>query len=211
MEHLQTFSSYKAVTSGKTTTNLGTEQSIDVEAIKGEYGYLKNVSNSIFVNTYHQAYFHNGNALYRDSTDGEFSNASIDGYLDLYGVDPFGYAIEGYEIGEGCINDVTRLESASDYVYKIAFDVEKATSNVRIQMKRFGGLKDYPSFSKIEITLTVKEDLTPVKLHVDAAYQAVKNVIFDITTDCVQDYDVTFSNFDEEIPIEGIDSVKDRI
>ena len=214
LQRLGRYQSFKAVTKGKTTADMGimkTDQTIEVEAIKGEYSYLKNVSNSTFVNTYHEALFHADKAMYRDGDKAEFKVASKDAYLDIYGVDPFSYCIEGYEVGEGCVTDVKRVLGGEGYTYVLTFDVEKATPNVRIQMKQFGGLKDYPVFSSIKITIQVQEDLTPISLHVDAAYKATKNVLFDINTDCVQTYDVLFSNFDEAIETPHLDEAKQKI
>ena len=214
-DHIAKYHSYRAITKGKTVADLGfmkTEQSIDVDAIKGEYSYVKNISDSDLVHTYHQAYFHQDKALYRDSDSGDFTVSNKDAYLDIYGVDPFARCIEGYEIGEGCVTSVERVASDKGYAYKITFDNEKATINVRIQMKKFGDLKDYPAFSKIEATVTVAKDFTPISIHVDAQYRATKNaLLFDINTDCTQDYDVTFSSFDEDIAIEGIETAKEKI
>lgn len=214
LERLAQYKSYKAITTGKTTADIGmmkTDQSIDVTTIKGEYSYLKNVSNSTFVNTFHEAFFHQDKAMYRDGEKDQFAVNGKDVYLDKYGVDPFSYCIEGYEVGEGCITEVKRVLGGEGYTYVLTFDVEKATPNVRIQMKQFGGLKDYPVFSSIVITCQVQEDFTPIKLHVDAAYKATKNFLFDINTDCVQTYDVTFSQFDETIEVPHLSEAQEKI
>ncbi len=206
LRKLSSYRSYKAVTKGSTKAKVWfveTTQSIDVMLIKGEYRYLKNESHSSFVNTVHTAYFHDGNAAYRND-EGKYKVESIKAYLDAYGVYPFDPAIEGYLCEDGCIQSVERIPSSQGYAFKIAFDPEKATTNVRIQMKAFGGLDDYPVFSKINVTIYVKKDLTPEHLDVAANYDAKRGV----DTSCKQEYRVDFSNFNEDIEIPDLETIK---
>ena len=90
------------------------------------------------------------------------------------------------------------------YVFKVVFDNDKATNNVKIQMKKFGGLGDYPSFSLIEMDLTINGDFTLQKIDLRSKYKAKKVV----TTDCEQNYTVTYSNYNENIDVPNLDSVK---
>ena len=73
-------------------------------------------------------------------------------------------------------------------------------------MKEFGGLREQPTFSNIELTITVKEDFTPVTIELASSYKATLKSGLGST--CNQNYTVTFSNYDEEIEIPGLDSVK---
>lgn len=206
LQKVASFRSYKAVTKGSTKAKVAfieTEQSIDVTLIKSEYSYLKNESHSNLVNTVHTAYFHNDNAAYRDD-EGKYKVSALKDYLNTYGVYPFDPAIEGYLCDEGCIKSVEKIIANEGYAFKINFDPEKATTNVRIQMKAFGGLDDYPSFSSIDIEVFVKEDLTPVHLEVSASYNAKRFV----ETTCTQQYRVDFSQFDEAIEIPDLETIK---
>lgn len=209
LNKLNKYSSYKAVTSGTTHAEvfgMDVPQSIDATVIKGEYSYLKNESHSSLVNTIHEAYYHDKQAVYRDSKDGEYTSSSLDDYLDKYGVNPLGNNIEGYLLGSGCITSINREEVEGNYKFSLEFDIEKATTNVKIQMKKFGGLDDYPSFSSIKVDVFVKDDFSPVKIELDSKYKAKK--IMD--SDCHQTYTVTFSNFDETIEIPNLEEVKTK-
>ena len=205
---MSSYNTYKAVTKGSTTAKvlfIETSQSIDVTLIKSEYSYLLNESHSSFVNTVHKAYFHNNNVVYKDN-DNEYKLDALSDYLNTYGVYPFDPTIEGYICSDTSITSVEKLEVETGYAFKISFDVEKATSNVRIQMKAFGGLDDYPSFHSINISVYTKDDLTPDYLEVNAEYNAKKG----IDSACVQNYKVTFSNFDEEIDVPNLTDIKSQ-
>ena len=87
MAKLSSFTSYKSVTKGSTKSKVlfvETTQSIDVTSIKGEYNYLKNESHGA-VDTVHEAYFHDGNALVQNKDEAAFSKLSMKEYLDTYG------------------------------------------------------------------------------------------------------------------------------
>ena len=210
---LESYSSYKAVTSGvtkATVIGITTDQSIEVTAIKGEYSYLNNGSHSNLVNTVHKAYFHNQKACFRDSDKGDYTLDTMVSYLETYGVDPFGHALEGYKIEEEDILSVTKVESQLDHKFKISFNTETCTAAVGKQMKKFGDLKDVPAFSRIDITVTLKNDFTPVQLELDSEYKAKKAVLFiNVDTDCHQTYTVTYGNIGEAIEIPGLQEVRE--
>ena len=200
--------SYQAVTKGKTTATflfIPVDQTIDVTTIKGkEYSYMKNESHSAFVNTTHLAYYHGDHIVVKDNGAGEFTQFDKKTYLEKYGVDPFGYTIEGFSLNEDAIKAVTKEESAEHYKFKIEFDTEKATNNMKIQMRQFGGLDDYPSFSYCSATLTLQDDFTPVSIDIESYYKAKKGA----ETDCHQTYTVTYSAIDQDTPIPDLDTVK---
>lgn len=204
---LASYSSYEAVTHGETVATVGikTTQTIDAKAIKSEYSYLINTSESSFVKCYHEAYFYNHEALYKEKESGSLTNVVIDEYLNNFGCYPLDNTLEGYLISEDSIVNVTRVESETEnYKFKIIFDNEKSTNNVKIQMKKFGNLGDFPSFSYIEMVVEVTEDFTLISNKLHAEYKAKKLV----NTDCVQDYLVTYSNYNENIEVPNLDSVK---
>ena len=209
LKKLSSFSSYKSVTSGKTAASIlfiNYDQTIDVTLIKSDYSYLKNESHSSLVNTVHECYYHEEKALYRDSTDGEFALSDLNAYLDVYGVYPFDNAIEGYNVYGDSLLEVSKAKSGENYVFTLKVDPVKATTNVRIQMKKFGSLDDYPSFKEITMDVMVKEDYTPVSIHLDSKYNAKKMV----DTECHQTYDVTFSDFDQTIEVPNLEMAKSK-
>ncbi|MBO4286333.1 MAG: hypothetical protein J5880_03250, partial [Bacilli bacterium] len=181
-------------------------QEINVTTIKnGEYSYLYNSSESSMYSSMHEAYYHNDKALYKDKGDEDYTLTDLTTYLKTYGTYPFGNSIEGYKVTGEAITSVTKTSSDNDtYTFTLVFDVNKATNNVKIQMKRFGGLDNYPSFKSISISITVKDDYTPVKLELASSY-SVKKII---PVNCDQKHTVTYSNFNEEIEIPNLDSVK---
>lgn len=201
-KRLQAYASYKAVTEGKTASTV--DQSIAVTVLKsGEYGYMKNQSDSFFVHTSHEAYYHGQQTYCRDK-DAAFALMGLETYLNTYGTYPFENSVEGYDVlGEGLVS-IEKAEVAQGHGFKITLDPKKATTNVRIQMKRFGGLDEYPSFSSIAITMSVQDDYTPIKVSVDAQYKA--KMLFE--ADCHQTYDVTYSNFDQNLEIPGLEDAK---
>lgn len=204
---MTSYSSYKSVTTGETVSTLIIKitQTINATAIKGEYSYLKNQSTG-YLNTVHEAYYHSSKALYRDSSDADFSLSSMDEYLNNYGTDPFGASIEGYSVNEDCIKSVEKISSEnSEYVFKVVFDNEKSTNNVKIRMKKEGGLNDYPTFSLIEMKLVVNNDFTLKSIDLHSKYVAKKG----FNANCEQTYKVEFSNYNENNDVPNLESVKD--
>ena len=201
---LKSYSSYKAVTEGTThVTGFLTDvtQTISATAIKGEYSFLTNESRSKIVKTAHSAYFKDDKVVYNDNK-GKYQSSSLKDYLIRYGSYPFDNSIEGYLIKEGVT--VTKETSDADYKFKLMFDKEICTTNVKIEMRQFGGLDQDPSFIEdIEMLITVKQDLTPITLEFSSHYSAQKI----ISTDCHQKYTVTYSNFNETIEIPNLEEI----
>ena len=204
------YTSYKNVTSGSTISSglIKVTQSIDVLNIKSEYCYTKNESHSSMLNTIHEAYYHDSKVAYREKDSGNYTTSSLDDYLSVYGTYPFANAIEGYSVKEEAIKEVTKV-SVEDgkYVFSVIFDEEKSSNNVKIQMKKFGGLDDYPTFSLIEMTLVVSSDFTLSSINFHSKYSAKKI----LKTECEQSYLVTFTNYNESLEIPNIDSIKNLI
>ena len=204
---LNSYNFYKAVTSGTTVAKLWgfpVTQEIDATVLKGEYSYLRNESKGT-VNTVHEAYYHDTRAAFREKESGDFTVKTLDEYLGIYGTYPFDRGIEGYLINNDAVKSVTKGESTdSNLVYNLEFDPEKSTNNVKIQMQKFGGLDEYPVFSLIEMKLTVTKDFTLVKLDLHSKYTAKKVM----NTDCEQNYTVSYTNYNENLEIPNLDSVK---
>ena len=203
---LGTYTKYKSVTKGSTISSglIKVTQSIDTTSIKSEYSYTKNESHSSLVNSIHEAYYHDSKAVYREKDSGDFSVSSLDDYLSMFGTYPFSNSLEGYSIKLDAIKSVTKSEEQDKHVFMVVFDEEKATNNVKIQMKKIGGLDDYPSFSLIEMTLVISSDFTLSSIFLHSKYKA-KMVL---STNCEQSYNVTFTNYNEDVEIPNLESVK---
>ena len=201
--------SYKSVTKGQTAATvlfITTHQSIDVTTIKSEYSYMKNESHSALVNTTHEAYYYGDKTLVKNNTEAEFHSETKEEYLQNYGVDPYGKSLEGYLINSKTLTSVEKLESEEDYKFKVVLNTELASNNVKIQMKKFGGLDAYPNIKKVEMTLTVKEDFLPVKIELVSEYSATLGA----TSECHQEYTVGYSNFNEQIEISNLEEIKTK-
>ena len=208
VNRLNKYDSYKSVTSGSTISSglIKVTQTIDVTSIKSEYSYTKHESHSNIVNTVHEAYYHDSKSVYRDKNSGDFSTSSLDDYLSIYGTYAFSNSLEGYSVKEDAIVSVSKInQEDGKYRFMVVFDNEKATNNVKIQMKKFGGLDDYPTFNLIEMTLIISNDFTLSNIFLHSKYEAKKI----LKTDCEQSYEVSFSNYNEVIDVPNLDSVKD--
>lgn len=210
LERMNSFSSYKAVTEGKTATSvlfINIDQIINVTAIKSEYSYQHNSSESNMYSSEHFAYYHNNKALFKNKNDTDYTLNSMNDYLTKYGIYPFGNSIEGYKTTGEALLSISREQSGENYTFTMSLDPIKATTNVKIQMKEFGSLDDYPEFSSITLIVTVKDDFTPVTISLDSRYKAQQFA----TASCHQTYTVTFSSFNENIEIPNLNEVKDRL
>ena len=214
LEKFASYNSYKAVTEGTTESSVlfvTVNQAINVTAIKnGDYTYQYNKSESNMFSSEHIAYYHSDKAAYKEKNskgknDADYIVSSMSDYLTKFGIYPFANAIEGYITTEEALTSVTRKKSSDEnFVFKLVLDKDNATTNVKVQMKEFGALDKEPEFSKIELTLTVKDDYTPVKIDLVSKYTAKQGA----SASCTQNYTVTFSNFNEDIEIPGLDNIK---
>ena len=208
LNKLRKYNTYKSVTTGETVSHVmffDVTQKIDVTVIKSEYSYMTNASDSSMYSSYHEAYYHNDKAAYKNKGDDNYTVSSLTDYLNKYGIYPFEHSIEGYKISGDAITSITKEGQEGDtYKFKIVFDKDKATNNVSIQMKEFGELDDYPVFDDIAITMTLKNDYTPIKLELESHYDAKKMV----GTSCHQTYTVTFSDFNADIAVPNLEAIK---
>ena len=208
LDRIAGFDSYKMVTYGSTkavTSILTDVQTIEATFLKdGDYGYMKSSSSSKHMGTYHQAYFHGEKAIYRGNESSQYTAVTLNEYLASFGTYPFDRSILGYLCGEGCILKVEPIERQEGYAFKITFDNEKATNNVRIQMKTIGDLEDYAVFSSVVLSVYVKEDLTPEHIDVLTDYR-VKKIL---NSSCHQDYRVDYSDFNEAVEIPDLAEVQ---
>ena len=205
---MASYRSLKRVSSGKTLSKvlfIDSEQSIDVLAVKnGEYSYLNNESHGV-VNTSHTAYFRGENALVKDNSATSYTAMAMGDYLAKYGVDPFNDVFEGFSVREETVKAFS-VEAVGDGTYKAKLELnpDNAANNVKIQMKQFGGLDEYPTFKTIGITFHFGADLAPIDTVLHSEYTAK---LF-VASECTQDYTVTFSELDGDPEIPNLESIK---
>ena len=209
-QKLTTYKSYKAVTKGVTKSVvlgfINVDQSIDATVIKNkEYGYFTNASHSDFANTEHEAYYHNDKSVYKDYGENEYHTSSLENYLNKYGFYFYDHLIEGFIINEETITNIAINKEEDNYLVSLDLDIETSTNNVKIQMKEFGGLDNYPSFKNINLKLLLQDDYTPIYIALDASYDASKGV----GSSCHQTYQVDFSLYNENIEIPGLEKIKE--
>ena len=208
LSKLSTYKSYKAVTKGSTVAQvlfIKVDQSIDVTTIKGEdYSYMKNESHSSQVNTSHEAWYRQDKAVYKDNGEQDYHLITMQDYLVKYGVYPFELSMEGYLINSKSIKKVTKIESDDNYKFKVEFNPDEASKSVKIQMKQFGGLDDYPVIAGVEMVVTLKNDFTPLSLELTSQYVAKKVM----ESSCSQRYTVTYSDYNQTIDIPGLEEAK---
>ena len=201
---LNQYRTFKTVTEGKTKASIVT-QPIHSEVIKSEYSYMSNESHSSFADTEHYAYYHGGKVVHKDYGEEEWTVSSQEDYLNKYGFYPFDQLIEGYIVKNETLLEVSISPKEDYYEVIIKLDPNTSTTNVKIQMKEFGGLGSYPEFQEVKLTLNLKDDYTPITIVADTTYKVKKGIL---NPKCSQEYTVTFSNFDEEIEVPNLDEIK---
>ena len=153
-----------------------------VQSKDGHYYYTD--THSTFVNRTHSAYFIGNNVSYKDGTD-EYIDVTLDEYLDKYGACPMDRALFSFMITEETILDIQKEKIDDCYHLTLTLDCEKSTNNCKIQMKEFGGLKDYPTFASIVVTVDMDEDFKPIKETSLTEYSVDVAVLG--KTDCTQE------------------------
>ena len=113
---------------------------------------------------------------------------------------PDQYTIMGYVFNDQSINKAELVSDKGDTVsIKYTLDNELATNLVKVDFKNNGGLSKYPVFKKVEMTLEMKRDFTPVSYAINAVYDASKPVLG--TSEVTQDSKCLFSNVNGTITI----------
>lgn len=189
---LNTIDSYVKKTIGETIgkTIIKYTQTIDGTFTKTkDESHLLNLSGSLLVKLYHEAYY-GDNIKYREKEKNDFTVATRNEYLEKFGLIPDDNNLEGFVISKDNIISVEKLE-VEGCVYKVTLNGEIGGNNLKIQMKEFGSLSDYPVFSLVEITLYIEDDFTPIKVDFYSEYEVTTAVIGKIK--CTQKYTATYT------------------
>ena len=201
---LSKLTTYKSASTGTSVASVaglfGYTQQTDCVTIKhGDEFYTDSNSDSRFVSLKHEAFSKGDNIAYRIN-GGQIVNSEAESYKDVFGVTPdkllsghvFNDATIVYAEFEGTEN--------GEYTFKYVLDKDKGNALLFRQMKEFGNLNGYPSFTDNTVVhLTVKEDYTPVKFTYTSKYIVNVSVLGDLP--CVEENTVVFSDFNGEIEI----------
>ena len=202
---LREAAAYTATVTGKTVAKKGFinyEQKIANTIIGrgGEY-YARSESSSLFVKVRHEAYLRSGKVAYRDD-GGNIKAASVAEYAGVYGVIPGG-GIDGHLISSDTIV-AARYDGEDNglHVYRYEIDGERGSYALKKQMKEFGGLKDLPEFvAHSRLTLTLREDHTPVSLVTEERYTIAIGILGNLN--CTQSLTCSFGYDPAPVPDEA--------
>lgn len=110
------------------------------------------------------------------------------------------YMVMGYVFTDKSITNSELLEDKGDTVkIKYTLDNELGTHLVKKDFKNSGGLSEYPTFKKVNITLAMKRDFTPISYSIDSVYTASKAFLG--STEATQTSECLFSEVGSEVVI----------
>lgn len=193
--------SYEIRTEGTTVANSAvsyTQQIENLEIKHGDEYYQAANSSSALVKMVHQSFTKGEMVAYRNAASGEIASATREDYKEIYGITPDDVGLGGYVVNSETLRYAERVEGES-LTYRFVLDGEKAGINAKKQMKEFGSLKSYPTFSSLELLLTIEEDWTPVSLVTKATYDIEVAVLG--KTACTQSITATYSAVNAEVSI----------
>ena len=153
MEKISRLPSYRKETKGETTASflITYHQKIDDTYIKNEEeNHLITISTSTLVDVYLEAYFKQENIEIRTKEDDDFSNMTYEEFKNKYGIFPYDYNIEGFQITKESLLSIEKLYNKDGLnAYKIVIDGEIGSRNLKHQMQEYGSLKSEPVFSYV--------------------------------------------------------------
>lgn len=120
------------------------------------------------------------------------------------------YTIMGYVFNDQSILKSELINDKNDEVsIQYTLDNELATNLVKIDFKNNGDLSEYPNFKKVNVTLSMKKDFTPISYKIDAVYDASRAFIG--TTEVRQDSTCLFSSVNEKVIIPNESFLKEKL
>ena len=199
---LREAAAYTATVTGKTVAKKGFityEQKISNMIIgRGDEYYARSESSSLFVKVRHEAYLRGGRVAYRND-GGHIATASAAEYAGVYGVIP-GSGLDGHTINGNTVV-AAHCDGADNgmLVFHYEIDGERGGYALKKQMKEFAGLKEPPEFvAHSRLTLTLREDYTPVTLVTEERYTISVGVLGNLT--CTQSLTCSYAYGAADIP-----------
>lgn len=167
----------------------------------GDLYYSQSTSNSSLVNVKHEALI-KGDALSYRNDNGSITGSSRADYTKIYGVAP-DKMLTGHIYNPETVTNA-KLEKTENELYYFTFelDKDKAHTILKYQMKQFGGLRNYPSFTEnTAVTLVINKQYRPVSLKYTSKYSVTKQIIFTVTMNCTETNEITFFSFNDNTTI----------
>ena len=195
--------SYKSETTGNVTAKvLFFDYDINYTSItykNGKTFYSKDHSTSTFKNIDNEFYMVDDQKILVSNDLKKYDVYSLEDYHQI-SYTPNQYTVMGYVFNDQSIIASEVLEDKGEVVkVKYTLDSELATNLVRLDFKNNGDLSEYPTFKKVNVTLAMKRDFTPISYAIDAIYEASKAILG--TTEVTQKSECLFSEVGENITI----------
>ncbi len=213
-----------------------TESSGNVNAKKGLISYnqemaskrwksndnflLETISSSSLVKVGDQAFFKGDNILLRKASKVSMSNStwenktssiSLDNYKKKYGESPKSFT--HYVLNDkSIVSSSLKSQDETKYVYEYQLDKIKSVPKYQIKMKTNGDLADYPTFTKIVLTLTINLDLQPVELVINEEYSMNKTVAgSNLNLNCTSKIVEKYQKLNETVEVPYLDFYNSQI
>ena len=165
--------------------------------------YNRSVSTSAFVNVKHEAFLKGANIATRKD-GGEIVNNTTESYKSVYGVTP-DKLLSGHVFNQDTIIHAELVDQTDGkYTFEIILDKASGNSLLCYQMKEFGGLNGYPTFTEnTKVTLVIDQNYTPISLAYVSKYSISIPVLGEL--DCSEDFLTTFGEFGKDNAIPDTD------
>ena len=190
-------SSYRTVTEGKTVASLGYEQEIkSVLTYSGGVWFSDYSSTSSLVKLYHKAYLSGKSTVYKHS-DEKSKTSPVADYRTEFGVAPGDGCLGGYELKEEYVlSALYKKYGRGATELRVVVDGERAAAKMKVQMKKFGGLKDLPVFSELSFVVYCEngEDISAYSTY--AKYDIKKEIVLLGVCKMTCDMDISTDVFD---------------
>lgn len=202
---LKSYNTYEETTAGQSLASKGAinyVQTISSRNVKnGDELYFESDSRSSLVTSKHRA-FEKGDKVAFIDGDGDMVCVSKDDYKAVYGVTPAkmlcGFLIKDDTLVRAERNEALSTDELSVYDYEI--DKQKGAELIALQMREFGKLNGLPVYDEnVKLTLTIKNDFTPVKLEIVEKYSISVALVGELG--CEQTTASEFSKFNEQVEI----------
>lgn len=194
--------SYKTVTEGKTVASLGYEQEIKSVLTYSDGVWFSDYSSiSALVKLYHKAYLSGKSTVYKHS-DEKSKTAPVADYRTEFGVAPGDGVLGGYELKKEYVSSAlyTKYGSGATEI-RVVIDGERAATQMKIQMKKFGCLKELPVFFELSFVVYCENGEDISAYSTQAKYDIKKEIVLlgVCKMTCDMNISTDVSDFDGEL------------
>ncbi len=181
--------------SGKTVAG-GFNQNISSTVYHANEMWQSDYESTGLVDLYHHVYVSGNNTVYSEKKDNSKKKAAtIADYRKKFGVAPCDYQLGGYKV------DLTTITSASynkDASGKVTFVISvngNMSTDMLVQMVKFGGLAATPTFSKLTFTIVCENGADISSYDTYAEYKIQKKVVVTMNMDATMNLTTTVSDY----------------